>query len=719
MDDQIFALDIGTRSVVGLIMKKNDEQFEIIDMCSQEHKERSMLDGQIHDVLSVSEVISHVKGTLEEKHGPLKKVCVAAAGRALKTKHVKVSKSIVNQPIMGKEDILFLELEAVQQAQYELAKDSHDKKSTHYYCVGYSVLHYQLDGEDIGSLIDQQGTEATLEIIATFLPKVVVESLLSALQRADLEMEALTLEPIAAINVLIPTSMRRLNVALVDIGAGTSDIALTDKGTVSAYGMVPIAGDEITEAVSDQFLLDFPLAEQAKRDLTIMDNVIIHDILGFENEVSYKEMVTQIEYAIDKLVDSIHQEILHLNKRPPKAIMLVGGGSLTPELPRKLAEKFDLPINRVAIRSIDAIPALKKTDNLPEGPSFVTPIGIAIAANQNPVHYISVKVNNRTVRMFDMKQLTIGDCLLAAGIEVNKLYGKPGMAKMITINGKSLTLPGGYGTAPCIRKNGLETSVEDTIQHGDDLIVTPGEDGLSPSITLLELIGEGANFPIVINQKNYTMEPKMIVNGTEVKMTYMIQDRDVISWKAQMNVEDALHVSQLSFSKEQLESYTVMWKGKPVKLPYRPYSIYKNGIESSLSASIQPNDRLEWKKNAPFTLKDLLAHLNENLTKEIKVMFNGKWVVLSQDIKEIYRNGEKLSYPSIIQRYDELIIKEKKENPFIFQDIFRVVELDINTNTNKTYVLRKNDSPATFHDHIAPGDHLEILWETSKNQQSN
>lgn len=717
MDDQIFALDIGTRSVVGLIMKKSEHQYEVIDMYSQEHKERSMLDGQIHDVLSVSEVIYDVKNTLEKKHGPLKKVCVAAAGRALKTKRVKVSKSIVNQPIMGKEDILFLELEAVQKAQYELAKDSNDTKSAHYYCVGYSVLHYQLDGEDIGSLIDQQGIEATLEIIATFLPKVVVESLLSALQRAGLEMEALTLEPIAAIHVLIPPSMRRLNVALVDIGAGTSDIALTDQGTVSAYGMVPNAGDEITEAISDQFLLDFPLAEQAKRDLSFKETVKIQDILGFENEVTYKEMVNQIEYAIDKLVDSIHHEILNLNKRAPKAIMLVGGGSLTPELPRKLAEKFDLSINRVAIRSIDAIPTLKKTDNLPEGPSFVTPIGIAIAANQNPVHYISVKVNNRTVRMFDMKQLTVGDCLLAAGIEMNRLYGKPGMAKIISMNGKSLTLPGEYGTQPTLLKNEVESSLEDSVQHGDELIVTPGKDGISPSITLQELLGDGANLTIMVNQKNYTMEPKVLVNGTKVKMTYVVQDRDIITWKPYLTVEDALNVSSSPLSKEQLEPITVSWNGNKVKLPYRPYSVYKNGMECSISSTIQSKDRIEWKKSMPFTLKNLLTHLNEAITKEIKVMFNGKWIVLSQEVKDVYRDEEKLSIDSIIHKHDQLKLKEKKENPFIFQDIFRYVELDLSSKTKKTYVVRKNEEPATFYDQISPGDQLEILWETQKNQQ--
>ena len=149
-------------------------------------------------------------------------------------------------------------------------------------------------------------------------------------------MEALTLEPIAAINVLIPPSMRRLNVALVDIGAGTSDIAITDMGTVIAYGMVPVAGDEITEAISDQFLLDFPLAEKAKRELLTCSTIKITDILGFEMEVPREEAISKIAPVINKLSQSICDEILRLNNnRPPKAIMLVGGGSLTPIYQRK------------------------------------------------------------------------------------------------------------------------------------------------------------------------------------------------------------------------------------------------------------------------------------------------------------------------------------------------------------------------------------------------
>lgn len=460
MGEKLFALDIGTRSVVGIVLEKLDNQFRVLDIHSIEHNERSMLDGQIHNVIEVSKIIKNVKEELEKKHGLLNKVCVAAAGRALKTKRSSFTKSISQTRLMTNEDVIHLELAAVQQAQYELVQNEKDELISNYYCVGYSVLHYYLDGHEIGSLIDQQGEEAKVEIIATFLPKVVIESLISALKRADLEMDALTLEPIAAIQVLIPQSMRRLNVALVDIGAGTSDIAITNEGTVVAYGMVAKAGDEITEAISQQFLLDFHKAEEIKRELYTNDYIEIEDILGFKTNVTKREVVQNIQYAIDDLAQSICEEILMLNGKSPQAVMLVGGGSLTPTLTERVAHYLKLPSNRVAVRGIDAIQTLENKDELPISPEFVTPVGIAIAAKQNPVHYINVTVNNQTVRLFELKQLTIGDCLLTAGIELNKLYGKPGMASIVYLNGKKITLPGTLGGVPTIKLNGKEASIK-------------------------------------------------------------------------------------------------------------------------------------------------------------------------------------------------------------------------------------------------------------------
>ena len=61
------------------------------------------------------------------------------------------------------------------------------------------------------------------------------------------------MEPIAVANLVLSPVMRQLNLVLVDIGAGTSDIAVCGGNLISAFGMVPMAGDEITEAISGQF----------------------------------------------------------------------------------------------------------------------------------------------------------------------------------------------------------------------------------------------------------------------------------------------------------------------------------------------------------------------------------------------------------------------------------------------------------------------------------
>lgn len=85
-------------------------------------------------------------------------------------------------------------------------------------------------------------------MVATFLPSEVVDSLYAVMQKAGLEVASMTLEPIAALNAAIPADLRLLNLALVDIGAGTSDIAVCRDGSVVGYTMATVAGDEITEA---------------------------------------------------------------------------------------------------------------------------------------------------------------------------------------------------------------------------------------------------------------------------------------------------------------------------------------------------------------------------------------------------------------------------------------------------------------------------------------
>ncbi|MFS0822378.1 cell division protein FtsA [Bacillus sp. 1P02SD] len=707
----IFALDIGTRSVVGLIVEKTGSSFKIIDIVIREHKERAMVDGQIHDIIAVSNVIRDIKETLEVKHGKLTKAAVAAAGRSLKTERSRETIQISSKPLIQKEDILHLELSAVQKAQYALAEKNQSEKSHDYYCVGYSVIHYFLDNQEIGSLIDQQGNEASVEIISTFLPKVVVESLISALHRADLDIQALTLEPIAAINVLIPQSMRRLNVALVDIGAGTSDIAITDEGTVVAYGMVPVAGDEITEAISDQLLLDFPLAEQAKRDLLANDIIQVVDILGFESEISRLEVIEKISDSIDRLAESIQSEILSLNKhKSPKAVMLVGGGSLTPELPKRLANLLGLPDNRVAIRGIDAINQIEMTEHIKKGPELVTPIGIAVASSQSPVHYVNVTVNQKSVRLFEMKRLTVGDSLLAAGIKLHTLYGKPGLAMIVKVNHQTITIPGGYGEPPVLLKNGVPCSFEDEITNGDEIIVSKGKDGAKATVMIKELIDDIPQKRIYMNGEEVVITGTIKQNHQLASPESFVQDHDEISFYFPETIEEMIEISNYPFHDDLINEFTISLNEQNIQFEQFSSKITKNGVKIPIHSTFMDEDSFEIEPGTPPTLR-LFAEIQKiQMDYTIEVFFQEKMISLKKPLHEFYRNGEILHEDEILKHGDQLQMRTKEVEPFIFQDLFRFVDIQLPTGSIGRFKLLKNGEECTFYDVLSPGDYLDIVW---------
>lgn len=712
MSSKLFALDIGTRSVVGIILEEDNDHFHVQDILVKEHKERAMVDGQIHNVMYVAELINEIKQELEEKHGPLSKVSVAAAGRSLKTEQASVTINIRNRPIFTEEDISRLELQAVQQAQQQLLQHKEDTKTSHYYCVGYSVLYYRLDGEEIGSLLDQQGDEAQIEVIATFLPRVVVESLIAALKRANLEMDALTLEPIAAINVLIPPTMRRLNVALVDIGAGTSDIAITDKSTVVAYGMVPTAGDEITEALSDHYLLDFPVAEEAKRQLHCSEEILIQDILGFDQYYPKEEVLTAIEPAVKQLAKAIGEEILRLNNRTaPKAVMLVGGGSLTPNLTTEIGLVLDLPANRIAVRGVDAIQNLTKEAHIKASPELVTPIGIAIAAKKMPIQYMSLTVNEQIVRLFELKEMTVGDAFLAANIRAKQLYGKPGHGLSISVNGQDIFIPGGHGQPAQILVNGQQSSTKTIIKTGDAIQLIEGQDGLPATATIRDIVDQGVIKTITIQETKYVIEPKITVNGASVSMDALVNDRDIIAYEIAETVEDVFTSTNNTHILKQFESYVIYVDGKPLYLPAFSANLLINGKPGKLSYAVQHNDTITFSQPSLPTVQRIADHLNVLLEDKIIVHFQQELLELKKTTNEVLVNQAVVSPLSTVPNGATVSIQEKDRSPWIYQDVFRFSNWQLPTTFKGNFTILRNGQPATFDTEIFGGDQLEIVLE--------
>jgi len=257
MNPDVLALDIGTRKVMGIVGSVSGGEFHVVDVETREHSSRPMLDGQVHSIEAVAQNVKAIKTALEKRLGrTFRTAGVAVAGRNLLTHKMRVEHETDTAEEITADMVRSLELEAIAAIMADAGKGLTD-----FYCVGYSPVYYELDGDRLQDLVGHTARKIGVEVIATFLPRIVLDSLFAVLKRADLEPVNITLEPIAAINAIVPVEMRRLNIVLVDIGAGTSDLALSKDGVVCAYGMVPEAGDEITECICGQFVVDFKVGE--------------------------------------------------------------------------------------------------------------------------------------------------------------------------------------------------------------------------------------------------------------------------------------------------------------------------------------------------------------------------------------------------------------------------------------------------------------------------
>lgn len=539
VEETVFALDVGTRKVAGVILSSENSRFRLRAAAIQEHKERAMLDGQIHNVPQVAAVIQQVKEKLERKtRSSLKKVAVAAAGRALITQKATAEREISPAEEITREEVLALEADAIQEAE-SLILSSRDKGGE-YHCVGYSVIKYTLDDNPIGNLVGQRGQRIGVQVIATFLPRVVVDSLVSALLRAGLEMTSLTLEPIAAAAIAVPPAMRGLNVALVDIGAGTSDIALAKEGSITGYAMVPAAGDEITESLASKLLLDFNTAEEVKRQLNHKENIAFVDIVGNKRELPAKEIIELLQPAIVELARQIAEQILLLNGKPPQAVLLIGGGSLTPGLAPTLARQLELPVERVAVRGREALPDIVGNPGF-TGPQAVTPLGIAVTALRREGLTLSqIEVNGRPVQLLASRKISVAQALLAAGVPVRQLYGRPGRGIGVEINGRLHFLKGQPGRPGKILVNGQPVSLDDLVKGGDIIQFLPGENGADARVVVRDLVPNLQAKTITFNNKTVTLEPLILMNGNAVSRDTEVPDQAKIEFNPLETVADVL-----------------------------------------------------------------------------------------------------------------------------------------------------------------------------------
>lgn len=517
--EMIFALDIGTRSIIGIVGAVEGEKLRVIAVEKEGHTQRSMIDGQIEDIEQVAKVARIVTNRLEGKlRCRLKRVCVAAAGRALRTQRASYQMEFPQPQRLDEEMISRLEAGAIGEAETAFINGTDLDSRRQFYLVGHTVVQYYMDNYPISSLLDHQARLIQADVIATFLPSEVVESLYSAMHRIDLEVASLTLEPIAAINAVIPKNLRLLNLALVDIGAGTSDIAVSRDGGVVGYTMVTVAGDEMTEALMKQYLLDFNTAESVKIQLGGEDSVRVVNILGMEQTITQEDMMNCIEESAANLCREISEHICEVNGAPTAAVFLAGGGSKLASIRSGIAKYMNLDANRVAIAGNNfQTYAFSDTYDLND-PEYATPLGIAVSAGLNLINdSFHVTLNGSRAKLFRNSAMTVLDILMMNGFSYQDLLPRSGQKLILQLNGKHTVYYGTPGEPALLLINGREAKISDLVHMGDSIEFSPAVHGQAARRYLRDLLEDNPDRTATVNGK--VVPPDTLLKADDIVIT--------------------------------------------------------------------------------------------------------------------------------------------------------------------------------------------------------
>jgi cell division protein FtsA len=272
--------------------------------------------------------------------------------------------------------------EAERSVTWETGLQSVDVRLVHAAVVGAWI-----DGYAVTNPIGFQGRNVRIAIFDAFAPLVHLGALQSVAAKLELELVAVVAEPYAVARVLDSEQVRQGGALFVDVGGGTTDVALVRQGGIEGTRMFALGGRAFTKSIADRLELPFPRAEALKVDYA-------RGIAG-DREAAVREIVAD-DVAVWAAGVELVMEELAAGDLLPGRIYLCGGGSRLPEIAAALgAESFNrqLPFARppeVTILAPEQIETVRDETRLLEDQQDVTPMGLAFQAielgtSQNPL----------------------------------------------------------------------------------------------------------------------------------------------------------------------------------------------------------------------------------------------------------------------------------------------------------------------------------------------
>lgn len=377
------ALDVGTEFAKALVFEIDGAGKGTVRGVGRKRQGLShMQSGTVADIAAVVDNCAVALAEAEEMAGfRPSQVVIGIAGELVKgftTTHSQERRK-PEQPISEAELqklIDGVQREALHEAEraitWETGLPHVDVQLVHAAITGASI-----DGYVLTNPVGFQGRHVRISIFNAFAPLVHLGALKSVASQLDLELLEIVAEPYAVARVLGAEQLSGAGALFIDVGGGTTDVALVRSGGIDGTRMFALGGRAFTKSIADRLDLPFPRAEALKidyaRGLEIADRDQLARIVADDVEI----WAAGVELVMEELSGG---DLL------PGRIHLCGGGSRLPEIPAALAaERFwkRLPFARppeVAIMAPEQVEAISDSTHLLVDQQDVTPLGLAYQA---------------------------------------------------------------------------------------------------------------------------------------------------------------------------------------------------------------------------------------------------------------------------------------------------------------------------------------------------